>query len=557
MSIGSLGIGSGMDLESLVKEMVSAQKDAKVRLYQNQINGYEAELSALGQVGSAIDSFKDSVKTLNDEDLFTGRDAKIAQKEGEEVLSITTDNTASNGSYSIDVNQIAKGSRVMSAPGVFSSADDVITKKDDTLTFIAGDNKFSIDIAAGTTLSELRNLINRSEDNFGVSANLVDDGNGNFFFTATSSIQGAGNTLRIMNSSAVEPVMPETVEDEVEDEVEVEEEAAIEEEPQVEEEPEVEEPEIDELDLAGDDVDFANDGPIPEDEVEEAEVEEIEEVVVPPVVDEEEEDSADDDLEESEEDLTIGPAVGLNSLTTEGMFAGLYTPLGEQARDAVITVDGIQIRSQSNVFDDAVAGLSIEALDLTDKTTKVDVSFDQKTVQETIEEFINSYNDLVSLFQQTTEQNSALNGNSMIRNLESSLSTQLMTGRRDSGMFTSIFDLGVKMDNSGMLSFDQTKFESAVEKGYSDIVTLFTGENGLAQSLENLLDNYTGAAGMTNTLKESVRGSIDSTEVRLEAYEDRMARYEESLRDKFTGLDSRLADMNAQGNYLNTVLSQM
>ena len=77
------------------------------------------DLSALGKVGSAIDNFKSSVKALNDDELFTGRDAKIDQKEGEEVIAITTDSTASNGSYAIDVNQLAKGSRVMSAPGVF------------------------------------------------------------------------------------------------------------------------------------------------------------------------------------------------------------------------------------------------------------------------------------------------------------------------------------------------------------------------------------------------------------------------------------------------------
>ena len=541
MSIGSLGAGSGLDLESLVKEMVSAQKDAKVRLYQTQINGYEAELSALGQVGSAIDTFKSTVQTLNDEDLFTGRDAKIAQKEGEEVMSITTDNTASNGSYSIDINQVAKGSRVMSAPGVFTSVDDVITKKDDTLTLKAGDNEFSINVAAGTTLSELRNLINTSEDNFGVSANLVDDGNGNLFFTATSTIQGAGNTLRIFNSSPIEQeAIPE--EDEVEEPV-------VEETPVEEEPEEIEEP--DELDLAGDDVDFANDGPIPEDDVKE-----IEEVAVKQTVDEEE-DTSEPEEDDSETAITSGSFSGLSSVSTEGMFAGLYTPLGEQARDAVITVDGIQIRSETNTFDNAVAGLSIEALAVTDKTTKVDVSFDQKTVQETIEEFIQSYNEMVNLFKQSTGKNAALDGNSMIRNLQSSLSTQLMTGRSDSGVFTSIFDLGVKMDNKGVLSFDSAKFDEAVKKGYSDIVSLMTGEKGLAQSLENLLDNYTGTTGMTNSLKESVRGSIDNTETRLEDYEDRMVRYEESLRDKFTGLDSRLANMNAQGNYLNTVLAQM
>ncbi|ETI61550.1 flagellar filament capping protein FliD [Marinomonas profundimaris] len=551
MSVGSLGAGSGIDLESLVKQMVSAQKDAKVKLYQDKIDGYEAELSALGKVGSAIDSFKSSVNALNDDELFTGRDAKIAQVEGEEVISITTDNTASNGSYAIDVNQLAKGSRVMSAPGLFSSADDVITKQDAELKFKAGDSEFSISVVAGTTLSELRNQINTSEDNFGVSANLVDDGNGNLFFTATSVIQGAGNTLKISNTAIQKDAdgnvidntnkpIDDTVNDvEVED-VPVEEEAVT-----------PPEEETDELDLEGDDVDFANDGPIPADEEKD-----IEDKIETPVeadiaaVDEE-------DLEQGDSLPVAQAALSLDSLSTEGMSAGMYTPLGEQARDAIITVDGIQIRNQTNTFDEAVAGLSIEALAQTDKTTKVDISFDQKTVQETIKEFIASYNDVVGMLQASSDKGAVLNGNSMIRNLQSSLSTQLMSSHGDSKTFTSIFDLGVKMDNRGQLELNNTKFDNAMKRGYSEIAPLISGENGLAQSLESLLDNYTGSGGMTNSLKESVRQSIDSTEGTLEAYEDRMVKYEESLRSKFTSLDSRLANMNAQGGYLNSVLAKM
>lgn len=551
MSVGSLGAGSGIDLESLVKQMVSAQKDAKVKLYQDKLDGYEAELSALGKVGSAIDSFKSSVSALNDDELFTGRDAKIAQVEGEEVISITTDNTASNGSYAIDVNQLAKGSRVMSAPGLFSSADDVISKQDAELKFKAGDSEFSISVVAGTTLSELRNQINTSEDNFGVSANLVDDGNGNLFFTATSVIQGAGNTLKISNTAIQKDAdgnvidntnkpIDDTVNDvEVED-VPVEEEAVT-----------PPEEETDELDLEGDDVDFANDGPIPADEEKDIE-EEIETPVEADIAAVDEEDLEQDDS------LPVAQAgLSLDSISTEGMSAGMYTPLGEQARDAIITVDGIQIRNDTNTFDEAVAGLSIEALAQTDKTTKVDISFDQKTVQETIKEFIASYNDVVGMLQASSDKGAVLNGNSMIRNLQSSLSTQLMSSHGDSKTFTSIFDLGVKMDNRGQLDFNSTKFDNAMKRGYSEIAPLISGENGLAQSLESLLDNYTGSGGMTNSLKESVRRSIDSTEGTLEAYEDRMVKYEESLRSKFTSLDSRLADMNAQGGYLNSVLAKM
>jgi flagellar hook-associated protein 2 len=546
MSVGSLGAGSGIDLESLVKQMVSAQKDAKVKLYQDKIDGYEAELSALGKVGSAIDTFKSSVKALNDDELFTGRDAKIAQTEGEEVIAITTDNTASNGSYSIDVNQLAKGSRVMSAPGTFSSADDVVTKQDSRLTFKAGSNEFSITVDAGTTLSELRNQINTSEDNFGVSANLVDDGNGNLFFTATSSIQGAANTLKIINTSVVKDEDGNIIDNPIEENSgNTVEDAPIEE----QSEPTVDEK--DELDLAGDDVDFANDGPIPADEEKDIAESDSDPISV---------DAKGSDIADKKGASTLAANNGvlsLDSVSTEGISAGLYTPLGDEARDAIITVDGIQIRSDNNTFDTAVAGLSIEALAPTDKTTKVDISFDQKTVQETIEEFIASYNDVIGVLQASSDRGAVLNGNSVVRNLQSSLSTQLMSGHGDSGVFTSIFDLGVKMDNKGKLSFDNTKFDNAMKKGYSDIAPLIAGDNGLAQSLENLLDNYTGSSGMTNSLKDSVRRSIDSTEGALESYEDRMVKYEDSLRSKFTSLDSRLANMNAQGGYLNSVLAKM
>lgn len=547
MSIGSLGAGSGLDLESLVKQMVSAQKDSKIQLYETRIRGYESELSALGRVSSAIDNFKSSVKSLNNDDLFTGRDAKIAQKEGEEVIAITTDRTASNGSYSIDVNQLAKGSRVMSAPGLFSSPDNVIADEEAKLTFTAGSNEFSINVKAGTTLSELRNQVNTAEDNFGVSVNLVDDGAGNLFFTATSEIQGAENSLRISNNAITRDEAGNVIEDVL----------PPEEEPAPQEKPD-KTPVVktDPLDLEGDEFDFANDGPIPKSK-EKDPLDATESVDVKAAALEAEKAAESKKTSDLDADKVKNTSFSLNSVSTEGASAGLYVPFGEQARDAIITVDGIQIRSETNSFDDAVAGLSIEALSETERSTKVDVSFDQKTVKDTIQEFISSYNDMVGLLKASTNRGAVLNGNSMIRNLQSSLSTELMSSRGETGTFTSIFDLGVKMSSQGVLSLDNAKFDEAMRRGYSEIAPLISGDKGLAKSLENLLDNYTGPRGMTNSLKDSVRRSIDNTEGTLEAYEDRMVKYEESLRSKFTNLDSRLAVMNAQGGYLNSVLANM
>ncbi|BFM50860.1 flagellar filament capping protein FliD [Marinomonas sp. THO17] len=451
MAIGSLGAGSGMDLESLVTDMVSARRDTKVKLYQDKLAGYEAELSALGTVGSAIDNFKNYVKDLNKEELFSGRNVIMANGDETPSFSVNPDKTASTDEYSIQVTQLAKGSRLISDISSFSSRDEVVTSSGGTLTLSIGDEEFEIQVKPETTLSGLREQINAEGKDHGVSANLVNDGEGHTFFTITSNTTGAGNTLHIDSSN-----------------------------------------------------------------------------------------------------LT------LDSAALGGFFPGMSVPEGGEAQDAYIVVDGISVRSDSNSFDDAIAGLSIEALELSQEPVKVEVTYNQDQVKETIQGFVSAYNDLIAVFKQSTARGAVLNGNSMIRNLSSSLAGELMsTHASDDSPFTSIFDVGVDLQDNGTLAFDENKFNRAVDADFDSVATLFIGPNGLAKSLDALLDNYVGPRGMNNTLKDSVNKSISDTEESLADYEERMEKYEASLRSKFTSLDTQLANMNAQGDYLNSMLNKL
>lgn len=479
MAVGSLGSRSGMDLESLVKGMVSAQKDAKVKLYKDKIDKYETELSAFGTVTSSIDSFKSSVQKLNNETLFNGRNAKIDQEEGKEALSVKANTNSANGSYSINVDQVAKGSRIMSSVGVFKSADDQITGNGGALTISAGNESFSIDIDPNTTLAQLRSQINRATDNFGVSANILDDGQGNVFFSVTSTKSGDGNTIQISNRPP----------------------------------------------------------PPPEED---------------PLADVLLEDDKKEPLPAASKD-----GLTLDSVSTIGMAPGMYVPADGEAKDAIITVDGIKVENEDNAFDKAVSGLSIEAMDVTDKPKEVTVSYDLDTVKQTVQDFVTSYNDLHSMLEKSSAKGSVLNGNSMVRNLKSSMSSKLMETHSDTGVFTSVFDVGLKLNKDGSLSLDDAKFQDAMKKGYSDVAGLFTGSGGLAASMESMLDNYTGSRGMSSTFKDSIQHSIDQSEESLESYQKRMDRYEDTLRSKFSNLDNRLGEMKSQGERLNSVLEKM
>jgi flagellar hook-associated protein 2 len=150
-----------------------------------------------------------------------------------------------------------------------------------------------------------------------------------------------------------------------------------------------------------------------------------------------------------------------------------------------------------------------------------------------------------------------LNGSSLIRGLESSLNADLMTTFSDAGALSSIFDLGIEMDDNSFLSLDSTKFNEAMDESYDDVTTLFSGENGLASVMEEYLSNFTGSSGLIKEMSSSAQDSVDKTEEQLENYEYRMELYEEQLRDRFTTLDSLLASMSSNGNYLITQLSNL
>jgi Flagellar capping protein len=440
--------------------MVSVQKDTKVKAYESKISDYKSEVSAYGAIKSALETFEKAVESLNDEDLFTGRTATSTQPESGDIVSVTADKEAANGSYNVSVSQLAQGSRSVSSAGLFSSTDDVVSATGGDLTFTAGSDTFTVSVAAGATLSEVREQINDSTDNFGVSANLVDDGNGNVYLTLGSDVTGSGNDLVVTNTDAT-------------------------------------------LD-------------------------------------------------------------SVSSVATGAGSAGLSIATEDAAQDAIINVDGITINSSSNTFENAVSGLTIKALaqsetgtDGNPETAKSVIDFDTESVKETLESFVESYNALFTTFDKYSSAGDILNGSSLIRGLEGQLNSNLMTTFTNAGDLSTIFDIGIEMDDDGKLSLNSTDFDDAMENSYDDVVTLFTGDNGIASIMDSYLENFTGSSGVLKDLSDAAQTSADSKEEDKENFEYRIGLYEAQLKKRFSNLDVLLAGLNNSGTALLTSLSNL
>ena len=202
--ITSAGIGSGLDLESIISASVDAENVPKMNAFAAKDEALQVELSAIGEVKSAMSKLQDTIEKLADPDNFNKRIASISQPTSDDgdLISVIPTSDISPGDFKIEVLEIAQGSRALSEDGLFATNEDVVSASGGSLSFSAGPDKtFDLILDAGATLSDLRDAINSSDSNFGVTANIINTGS-EAKLVLTSTVTGIGNDLVITNDNA-------------------------------------------------------------------------------------------------------------------------------------------------------------------------------------------------------------------------------------------------------------------------------------------------------------------------------------------------------------------
>lgn len=190
---GITGIGSGIDIDSIVKATIAAERAPK----ESQLNRVEtnatAKISALGTLRSSLSDFQSALKGLNDIGLFNTRTASSSDSAR---VTATADKNALAGKYSIEVLNLATSSKLTS--GGVSGDSSSTFETGGTLRIGLGSEEFNLDIADGTTLKGVRDAINQKLNDKGISANIVSDPvAGTSRLVLSSNKTGDGNDLSI------------------------------------------------------------------------------------------------------------------------------------------------------------------------------------------------------------------------------------------------------------------------------------------------------------------------------------------------------------------------
>ena len=191
MPISAGGIGSGLDINGIVSQLVAAEAEpVNARLNAKEID-LGSELSAFGTLKSALSAFQSSVTKLDNETSFQ---VFTASSSDENVFTASADKTAVAGEYDIEVIQLAQAEKLRSKD--YTASTDIVGTG--TLDISLGADTFQLTIdSSNSTLEGIRDAINSASDNPGISASLITVDSGTQLILSSNKV-GASNTIDVV-----------------------------------------------------------------------------------------------------------------------------------------------------------------------------------------------------------------------------------------------------------------------------------------------------------------------------------------------------------------------
>ncbi|WP_439145937.1 flagellar filament capping protein FliD [Vibrio sp.] len=171
--------------------------------YQLQADKYQAQLSALGKVETALRDFRSAVNEMNSSTTSIIKNTATISQDGH--FTANTDANAMSGNYQIFVEQVATSHQISTGmPADLEPTTQIPTTG--TLEFTIDGETLTLDLSTvdndgdgKATVTDLVNSINNNTDNPGVNATLVRS-NGQTHLMLSSTETGVANTINVSAS---------------------------------------------------------------------------------------------------------------------------------------------------------------------------------------------------------------------------------------------------------------------------------------------------------------------------------------------------------------------
>lgn len=262
----------------------------------------------------------------------------------------------------------------------------------------------------------------------------------------------------------------------------------------------------------------------------------------------------------------------------------------ELGQNALFRVDGMQIERASNQIDDVIEGLTftLQNEHVDNQGDTITIAEDHDALAEELEKLVEQYNSVQRFIDTQTDvgdpsaednETGALVGDSAIIRLQREL-RNLFSFVQDtpSESIRNLGDLGIEIDQSGVASFNRSKFDEVINENPDDVRKFFTettrvrettvndeGEevtsvrdehSGFAHTARSLINSYiSSSSGLIKTRTETYDRMIKDVNRRIETFNERLDRRQERMISQFAALDTAMMQAEAQMDQLFSQLA--
>ncbi len=198
MGISVSGIASGLDVDGIIGQLLGLEQRS-ILILQRKIGLLEARKAAYNDLDGRLSVLRSAARGLDDTGLFADMDVSTSD---DTLASATATAEAADGRYSLVVKQIATQHR-MAAQGFADTDVTGVAQAAGTFEFQVGEGAAqSVAVDASTTLRQLTDAINAT--NSGVRADIVNDGTATnpYRLVLTSSEPGEDNLISVTNNDS-------------------------------------------------------------------------------------------------------------------------------------------------------------------------------------------------------------------------------------------------------------------------------------------------------------------------------------------------------------------
>jgi flagellar hook-associated protein 2 len=509
--VSALGAGSGIDIQTLAKDLMEAERTPRKQQIENRISQTQARISGYSAVKFAIRELKAAFEKLNDASDFSSLKISHSQPSS---FGLTASPTATAGSYGIHVLEIARAQRTTS-----------LNFPERSMT-LNGGAPFSLQLQVGnggvrnidvttTTPGGIVSAINGAK--LGVTAQIINTGSGHQIVLtgATGAAQAFGLSGGPSMSAKAEVVGTST-----------------------------------------DPLKVSADAEATAVTLQYADPSDPQQTVSFSLIRQ-----SDGSWTLPDDAAPIPEGAALSVTAVRPIFGA--RPL-QTAQDADLDVNGIRITRPTNVINDLIDGVTLNVFTPTAQASQVELSRDTTAIKESVQALIAAHKDFEETLKilgdrdsQVEQFGGALAGDSLLGSLRNQVRTMVTALSTTPGeRVKAARHIGLEFDKFGLLNLDEEKFETALQTRFDEVMVMFSaGTNkqaltspapaGLAGEAIKRLDAMLKFGNVIDQQSQRASESVKRQESDLLKLEERMEQLLARYMKQFSAMESIVGNSNS------------